>query len=137
MEWYLKVLNQYADFKGRARRQEYWMFALINGLATIVLYALAMFFSDSAFGLIFMAAYVLYALAVFVPSLAVLVRRLHDTNRSGWWFFIAFIPIVGPIVLLVWLATEGTYGANNYGYDPKDPEAAGMYQDTDILDADI
>ncbi len=137
MEWYLKVLNQYADFEGRARRQEYWMFALINVLITIVPYILAIVFSDSAFGLIFMATYILYSLAVLVPGLAVLVRRLHDTNRSGWWFFIAFIPIVGPIVLLVWLATAGTYGFNDYGADPKDPEAAGMYQDSSILDADI
>lgn len=113
------------------------MFVLINALITIVPYALALMLADTAFGMIFVAAYALYSLAVLVPSLAVLVRRLHDTNRSGWWFFIALIPIVGPIVLLVWLATEGTYGANDYGYDPKDPEAAGMYQDSDILDADI
>lgn len=121
MKWYLKVLNQYADFSGRARRTEYWMFILFNVLfgiaATILDNILGLkFSSQSPYGFI----YLIYSLAVFIPGLAVLVRRLHDVDKSGWWFFIALIPIVGAIWLLVLLVTEGTPGTNQYGVNPKE-----------------
>jgi uncharacterized membrane protein YhaH (DUF805 family) len=119
MDWYLKVLKNYAGFSGRARRTEYWMFALVNVVVAIVLAGLSQVLKDSALGTVFMVLYVAYALAVIVPGLAVTWRRLHDTGRSGAWYFIALIPVVGPIVLLVFLATAGHVGDNPYGADPK------------------
>lgn len=123
MEWYLKVVrDNYANFNGRARRKEYWMFALVNMLISIVLYAL-MFVGvgmestvvSGLFGILFL----IYAIATLVPSIAVMVRRLHDTGKSGWWYFIAFIPLVGGIALLVFLVTDGEAGTNQYGANPK------------------
>jgi uncharacterized membrane protein YhaH (DUF805 family) len=126
MQWYLKVLRQYADFEGRARRTEYWMFVLFSVIISIVLNVL-----DNLLGLAFMAGTagwlsLLYSLAVLLPSLGVSVRRLHDTGRSGWWVLIALVPLVGAIVLIVFTATEGNRGPNAYGPDPKvgDPAAA-------------
>lgn len=119
MEWYLKVLKQYATFSGRARRMEYWMFVLFNIIFAIVAMTL-----DNVLGINFGEIpygplYVIYGLAVFIPGLAVLVRRLHDTGRSGWWFLIALVPLIGGIWLIVLLATEGNQGENAYGADPK------------------
>jgi uncharacterized membrane protein YhaH (DUF805 family) len=119
MEWYLKVLKQYATFSGRARRMEYWMFVLFNLIFAIVAMTL-----DNVLGINFGEIpygplYVIYGLAVFIPGLAVLVRRLHDTGRSGWWFLIALVPLIGGIWLIVLLATEGNQGENAYGADPK------------------
>ncbi|WP_323100212.1 DUF805 domain-containing protein [Intrasporangium sp. YIM S08009] len=115
MEWYTKVLQNYVGFSGRARRTEFWMFALFNAIIAGVLNVL---WRVTDVG-VFYWLYVLYAVAVFLPSLAVGVRRLHDTNRSGWWILIGLIPIVGAIVLIVFYATEGNRGANQYGEDPK------------------
>ncbi|MCT2409084.1 DUF805 domain-containing protein [Chryseobacterium antibioticum] len=121
MKWYLKVLKQYADFKGRARRTEYWMYILFNMIFAIIAAVL-----DNLLGLKFNQEipygfiYLIYALATFIPGLAVMVRRLHDVDKSGWWVFISLIPIVGTIWLLVLLATDGTPGANQYGVNPKE-----------------
>jgi uncharacterized membrane protein YhaH (DUF805 family) len=120
--WYKKVLNQYADFEGRARRTEYWMFTLVNILIMIPLYVIGFIgitsqsslLSSVGFGL-----YMLYALATLVPSIAVGVRRLHDTGKSGWMLLIGLIPIIGSIWLLVLFVTEGDKGDNQYGLDPK------------------
>ncbi|WP_209329311.1 DUF805 domain-containing protein [Lunatimonas salinarum] len=119
MKWYLKVLRQYADFSGRARRKEYWMFALFN-----LIFAFCAIFLDNMMGLTieglpYGAFYFIYVLAVFVPGLAVVVRRLHDIGKSGWMFLVALIPVVGGIWLLVLLVTEGNSGENKYGSDPK------------------
>lgn len=114
MNWYIEVLKNYAGFDGRARRQEYWMFALVNFVIVAVLYVLAMTVID---WLIWV--YLLYALAVLIPGIAVTVRRLHDTGRSGWWYFIAFVPLVGAFVLLYFLVLAGDSGDNAYGPDPK------------------
>jgi len=116
MEYYLEVLKKYAVFEGRARRSEYWYFALFNFIATI-----AAVLVDSVIG--FPIFYFVYILAAFIPGLAVLVRRLHDTNKSGWWFFIAFIPILGGIALLVFLCTDSDQNENQYGLNPKNPQA--------------
>ncbi|MBO6183503.1 MAG: DUF805 domain-containing protein [Chryseobacterium sp.] len=121
MKWYLKVLNQYADFSGRARRTEYWMYLLFNMIflivATILDNVLGLKFnSESPYGFI----YLIYSIAVFIPGLAVFVRRMHDIDKSGWWFFIAFIPIVGAIWLIILCAIEGTPGTNEYGVNPKE-----------------
>lgn len=139
MEWYLKVLRQYADFGGRARRQEYWMFTLINGLLGIFLSVISTALVDSAIGGLFSIVYLLYALGTLVPSLAVAVRRLHDVDKSGWMLLIALIPLVGGILLIVWMATEGTRGSNQYGRDPKGGTDANdaLFDDSDILDAGV
>ena len=108
MEWYLKVLKQYGDFSGRARRKEYWMFVLFNiiftGIATLISPKL----------------YAIYALAVLIPHLAVSVRRLHDVGKSGWMCFIALIPLIGAIWLLVLMLTDSNPGENEYGANPKE-----------------
>lgn len=119
MNWYLKVLKQYADFNGRARRQEYWMFVLFNIIFSVVAAIL-----DNVLGLAspevgYGILTGLYSLAVLIPSLAVAVRRLHDTSRSGWWIFIALVPIIGGIWLIVLLAQDSTPGDNEYGPNPK------------------
>ncbi|GGP84363.1 hypothetical protein GCM10009410_17250 [Shewanella ulleungensis] len=87
MDWYLKVLKQYFDFKGRARRKEYWMFVLINTIFSVLLTLVDMgtgLYSD-IYGTGLLSS--LYSLAVLIPSIAVSVRRLHDTDHSGWWLF--------------------------------------------------
>lgn len=127
MNWYLKCLRQYADFSGRARRKELWMFALFNGIFAIGLFFLGAIIGalisggDENITIIGIALYalVLYLLAVFIPSLAVLVRRLHDVGKSGWWYFIVFIPIIGAIWLFVLLVTDSEAVTNKYGENPK------------------
>ncbi|MEU3183944.1 DUF805 domain-containing protein [Streptomyces sp. NPDC006923] len=113
MHWYVDVLKNYAGFSGRARRQEFWMFYLLNLIVAIVVAIL-----DAVLGLNTILS-LLYTLAVLLPSLAVTVRRLHDTGKSGWWVFISLIPLVGSIILLVFLASAGEPNANAYGENPK------------------
>ncbi|MYZ40788.1 MULTISPECIES: DUF805 domain-containing protein [unclassified Streptomyces] len=113
MNWYLGVLKNYAGFSGRARRTEFWMFVLFNILAEIVVAII-----DSVIGLNSILIG-LYVLAVLIPGIAVSVRRLHDTDKSGWFLLFGFIPLVGGIILIVFCATAGTAGPNKYGYDPK------------------
>ncbi len=119
MNWFVAVLKKYAVFAGRARRKEYWMYTLIYVLIAVVLGFLdAMLGGAGLLG-------TLLAIALFLPSLAVTVRRLHDTGRSGWWVLIAFVPLVGVIVLLVFMCLAGTSGRNPYGEDPlAEPEPA-------------
>ena len=119
MDWYLAVLKNYATFSGRARRKEYWMFALFN-----FLFAIAAMVVDNILGISFVTGYgpvyLLYVLAMLIPGLAVAVRRLHDVGKSGWFMFIALIPIIGGIWLLILMCTEGVAGANQYGENPKE-----------------
>lgn len=122
MDYYLSVWRKYAAFSGRARRSEYWFFALFNFLALIILELIVAAAQTSKNdGLIVLTALpcMLYILASIVPSLAVTVRRLHDINKSGWWYFIALVPFIGPIWLLILTCIEGTAGPNQYGGDPK------------------
>src|SRR6187455_3672057 len=119
MHWYLLVLKKYVDFSGRARRKEYWMFVLFH-----VIFVIAAVVVDSLMGLTFDASglgfvYLLYALATFLPGLAVSVRRLHDIGKSGWMILVSLIPIIGGIWLLVLAVTEGEPNANQYGPNPK------------------
>ncbi|MEU2154055.1 DUF805 domain-containing protein [Streptomyces sp. NPDC019396] len=113
MHWYLDVLKKYAVFSGRARRQEYWMFTLIN----VIVYAVLMGIDLGVLNLGFIAP--LYSLLVLLPALGVTIRRLHDTGRSGWFVLLGLIPLVGPIILLVFLAGEGKAEDNQYGSNPK------------------
>ena len=124
MEWYLKVMrDNYANFSGRARRKEYWMFVLVQAIVMIGLMIL-----DSVLGLDFELQgislgygylYLIGLIVHFIPSLAVLVRRLHDVGKSGWFYFIFLIPIIGIIWLLVLYCTEGQKEDNKCGPDPK------------------
>ncbi|MGM0877452.1 MAG: DUF805 domain-containing protein [Bacillota bacterium] len=116
MEWYLKVLKNYVGFKGRARRKEYWMFALFSVIISIVLSIIELAIDIES---IFSG---LYSLAILLPSLAVTVRRLHDIGRSGWWLLIGIIPVIGAIVLLVLSCLDSQEGDNKYGPNPKNPK---------------
>jgi uncharacterized membrane protein YhaH (DUF805 family) len=117
VQWYLKVLRQYSDFSGRARRAEYWMFTLVSVIISVILVAVdAVFGLDvGGFGLLSL----IYSLAVLLPCFAVGARRLHDIGRTGWWQLIQLIPLIGAIVLTVFFATDGHREANAYGPDPK------------------
>lgn len=120
MNWYLEVLKKYAVFSGRARRKEYWFFLLFNVIISIVLGIIdgvTGSFSPEV-GVGFLGG--IYSLAVLIPGLAVSVRRLHDTERSGWWLLIAFVPIIGAIVLLVFMVQDTKPGENQYGENPKE-----------------
>jgi uncharacterized membrane protein YhaH (DUF805 family) len=128
MKWYLKVIKNYVGFSGRARRKEYWMFALFNlifiAVAAILDNILGTTFKIGAeahsVSLPYGYLYVLYALAVFIPGVAVGFRRLHDVGKSGWFFLIALIPIVGAIWLLVLFCQDSNVGENIYGTNPKE-----------------
>ncbi|AWG24779.1 DUF805 domain-containing protein [Flavobacterium kingsejongi] len=112
IEWYKKVvLENYANFNGRARRAEYWNFVLVNLIISILLMVV-----DSVIGIQVLSG--IYSLALLIPSIAAAVRRLHDLDKSGWFLLLAFIPLVN-IWLIVLLASEGTRGPNQYGADPK------------------
>lgn len=118
MEWYLKCLQQYTDFSGRARRKEYWLFAVFNfvfSLAFSLVDKLIGFSGEDGFSLLSF----FYSLAVLIPSIAVSIRRLHDIGRSGKWLFIVFVPIIGVIILLVWSCQEGEQSDNQWGENPK------------------
>ena len=119
MNWYLKVLKQYADFSGRARRKEYWMFFLFNMIFAIVAMILDNVLGIAIEGVGYGPLYGLYALAVLIPGLAVSVRRLHDVGKSGWYYLIILIPLIGIIWMLVLLVSNGNVGENKYGADPK------------------
>ncbi len=114
MEWYLKVVrDNYANFNGRARRQEYWMFSLFHVIAIIVLAAV----DGMVFGQMILTG--LYLLATLIPSLAVTIRRFHDQDKSGWFVLLGLIPAIGSIILLVFMCLEGTRASNSFGADPK------------------
>ncbi|HEJ9485948.1 DUF805 domain-containing protein [Proteus sp. GOKU] len=126
MNWYLEVIkNNYANFSGRARRKEYWMFTLVNTIIITVLYAILMSSIDmntgetSSLGSIVGIIIGIYSLAIIVPSLAVTIRRFHDQDKSGWMFLLAFIPAVGGLIVFVFMCLEGTKGDNRFGPDPK------------------
>jgi uncharacterized membrane protein YhaH (DUF805 family) len=119
MNYYTDVLKKYAVFTGRARRKEYWMFVLWNFiiaiLAGIVFNLIGYIMHDWAIGMVVD----LYYLAVLIPALAVLARRLHDTGRSAWWMLIGLIPLIGAIVLFVFAVLDSQPGDNKYGPNPK------------------
>ena len=113
MEWYLKVLKNYAGFEGRAQRKEYWMFILINMVISIILSVIERM---ADIGTIISG---LYSLAVLLPTIAVTARRLHDTGRSGWMQLIGLIPLVGWIIVLVFVCQDSQQGDNRFGSNPK------------------
>lgn len=120
MNWFIKVLKEkYAVFDGRAQRAEYWYFTLFYILAyfavTIVDRVSGSFDAEQGMGILG----AIYALAMLIPALAVGVRRLHDTDRSGWWLLLGLVPVIGAIVLLVFMVLDGTPGDNRFGPNPK------------------
>jgi uncharacterized membrane protein YhaH (DUF805 family) len=151
MEWMILPYKRYADFEGRSRRLEYWMFQLFNGMVMAVIIAfaiaglpLAMFSNPAAFqagaeqpGLMLWVAIALavfWLLASFIPSIAVVVRRLHDRDMSGWWYLgfivLQIIPFVGwiaSIAFFVITVLPGTDGPNRFGPDPLDPSQADVF----------
>jgi uncharacterized membrane protein YhaH (DUF805 family) len=120
MKWYLKVIkDNYANFGGRARRQEYWMFALIQIIIFTFLVFLSSFLDDILSFNISITLFSIYFLATLVPWLAVNVRRLHDIGKSGTYFFVNLIPLIGRIWFLILVCSNGNIGSNKYGPDPK------------------
>ena len=119
MNWYVEVLKKYAVFGGRASRKEYWYYVLFNFLVTFLLSIVdgvtGTLSSETGMGLLGG----IYTLAVLIPSIAVAVRRLHDTHRSGWWLLIGLLPLIGFIVLLVFMVQDSQPGENQYGPNPK------------------
>ncbi len=130
LQWMLLPFRRYAEFSGRSRRQEFWMFVLFNYIvafawgAVLGLIMLLLYLMDAredtmmTICYLLIVPYGLFSLYLIVPSLAVAVRRLHDTDKSGWFILIGMIPLVGGIILIVFYATEGTRGPNRYGPDP-------------------
>lgn len=119
-------MKQYADFSGRARRQEFWMYMLFYSIFGIILYGVAvigMAMQSEGIILLGMGIYILYALALLLPTLAITVRRLHDTGRSGFWYFIGFVPLVGGIILLVFCCLDSENGNNQWGSNPKNSDS--------------
>ena len=124
--------RKYADFQGRARRSEYWLFTLFCIIVSMVLYIPMLAFAGAMqktgqlnpIAGLFMLLLGVFCLGLIIPSLAVTVRRLHDTDRSGWWIFISLVPFVGGIILLIFEVLDGTPGPNKFGPDPKGRGAA-------------
>ena len=141
MKWYLKVIKHYADFSGRARRKELWVFVLFNGIFSNAIMVLENVFGITAFNfsnvttifynllgtttpdlygnLGFGWLYLIYNFAVLLPSFAVGVRRFHDIGKSGWHYLVGLIPLAGVIILLVWFCKNGQTGENKWGSNPK------------------
>lgn len=121
MDWFVKCLmEKYADFEGRASRSEYWYFVLFNILAYLGLAIVTVVLAGITGFDLLVAVPTLYLFGTLIPGLAVTARRLHDTDRSGWWQLLNFVPF-GGIVLLVFCVQDSTFGRNNYGPNPKRP----------------
>lgn len=119
MNWFLVVMKKYVVFSGRAHRREYWTFALVACSIAIALFVVDIvtgtYDREAGLGL----ATGIFLFATLLPSIAVGVRRLHDTGKSGWWWLISLIPLVGAFILLILCAQPGELGDNQYGPDPK------------------
>ena len=120
MKWYLHALRKYAVFKGRARRREYWIFELMNSAIALALFVLAVQLGKVGYPY-FLSLPFLYIAATTIPSLSSSIRRLHDTNRSGWWLLISMVPGVGPLILFAMTVTDSEPGENRFGPNPKQP----------------
>lgn len=132
MEWMIMPLKRYADFSGRSRRKEYWMFVLFQ---ILVLFPVALVGAmlggideSGTGGALFLILVAIFVLAFLVPGLAVQVRRFHDQDKSGWFILLGFIPYIGGIILFVFMCLEGTRGPNRFGPDPKDPYGEEVFE---------
>lgn len=119
MNWYLEVLRKYAQFDGRSRRKEYWLFVLVNMVVSFLLTFIDRFTGtfDPDIGLGLLSG--IYALAVFIPAIAVACRRLHDTGRTAWWLLILVVPLIGWVVLVVFFVQDSQEEENQYGISSK------------------
>lgn len=138
MDWMLMPYKRYADFSGRSRRKEYWMFMLLFLVVYAVCFALIFAggmtidpdtgaAQQGAIFYVGMGLLILFVLGSFVPALAVQVRRFHDQDKSGWFVLLSLIPYIGGIIVLVFMCLEGTRGPNRFGADPKDPAGAQVF----------
>jgi uncharacterized membrane protein YhaH (DUF805 family) len=133
MEYMLMPLRRYADFSGRSRRKEYWMFTLGIIIVSVVLSLLlvgGMDFNNGGFGAmggLSLGILIVFTLAILIPALAVQVRRFHDQDKSGWFVLLNFLPYVGGIIVLVMMCLEGTRGPNRFGPDPKGGASADVF----------
>lgn len=124
MNWYLKVVSQYADFSGRARRKEFWLFTLVHLIIIFLIVFLVFFasgdvYEDTEPNYILITILGLYLLGTIIPTIAVTVRRLHDIGKSGAWYFINFIPYIGSFWLLILTCMDGESRTNKWGENPK------------------
>ena len=137
MEWMLMPYRRYADFKGRSRRKEYWLFVLFQLLVAVVItaifgrteYVRVGFFASAVTNVAGPGGILLglFRLFSFIPGIAVAVRRLHDQDKSGWLLLLALIPFLGWFALFVLMCLDGTRGANRFGVDPKNPTDASVF----------
>ncbi len=117
---YLNAIKNWRRWEGRSRRRDYWMFTLVNFIITSILSVLTLVLTDVfAFHIIMVFAYWVYVILSIVPSVSVTIRRLHDINKSGYYFFVQLVPLIGSIWFIILMATVGDYGPNKYGEDPK------------------
>lgn len=117
MNYYSICLSKFADFSGRARRREYWTFALVNCLIAMLLLILGLAFGEDSPASNIMVT--IFYLIMLVPNLSVSVRRLHDIGKSGWYMFLSLIPLIGSLLLLVWSFMDSEPDENQYGENPK------------------
>ena len=123
MSWFLLAWQRASDFSGRSRRKEYWYFQLFNAIVVMFLMLFAIAFSDQGKPAMFPFGLMMaYGVILFVPALAVTIRRLHDIGKSGWWYFIAFVPLIGGIILFVFTVLDSEPYTNPWGLDPKASE---------------
>ncbi|MGF1736303.1 DUF805 domain-containing protein [Photobacterium satsumensis] len=126
MNWYLHVLKNYAVFKGRAQRQEYWYFFLFNIVISVALSMIDSALGNPGAGEGAGLIGTIYSLVILIPSIAVGVRRLHDTGRTGWWMLIGLIPLIGWLVLVYFFVQDSQPAVNEYGPNPKDPTSINL-----------
>jgi uncharacterized membrane protein YhaH (DUF805 family) len=122
MNWMIMPYQRYFEFSGRSRRKEYWMFTLLQLLIIIGITGIAFLVGgqdQDTVMTVLVIGVIIYALATFIPSLAVQVRRFHDQDLSGWLVLLGFIPYVGGLIILVFMCIDGKRGPNKYGPDPK------------------
>jgi uncharacterized membrane protein YhaH (DUF805 family) len=121
MKWFIKCFKQYFDFRGRARRKEYWYFSLF-----LIIFSIIADWSARILGMlvgsykVYLVLYVLFCIATLIPSISVSVRRLHDIGRRGWWLLLCLVPIIGWIWLIVWACFDSKKGENKWGHNPKE-----------------
>ncbi len=120
MKYYILAFKKYAQFQGRSRRSEYWYFILFNIIFAFVATGLDRSLNLTMSNAVYGPVYGIYSLIVFIPGLALTIRRLHDVGKSGWYFLIILIPLVGAIWFIVLMATDSIPGQNKYGENPKE-----------------
>lgn len=129
MEWMTLPLKRYADFSGRSRRKEYWMFFLFIIIVAVVIGAIeGVLGLNGMIGGLYGPLSMIFILGILVPSIAVQVRRFHDQDKSGWFVLLGLIPFVGGLAVLVFMCLEGTKGPNRFGEDPKNPTNADVFE---------